>query len=177
MNTAMLVEKIKNKLVTLVVIIVTLIVFYKLYQNQNEQMDKIKELKRIEIKKISVLKNMQVTYQGLEAYKNLLTKVLEESVVSSLSDFARNIGMQVESFKPEARKANVDYVEFPFSLTVKAKGYHDLAKFVSKIENYAQVFVITNADISSDDAAGGEITARLSLSNIVFQGNENENKQ
>ncbi len=175
MNMEAIVEKIKNRLVALVMIVVTIVVIYKLYQNQNEQIEKINKLREIEIKKIAVLKDMQTTKQWLEAYKNLLTKVLEERVVSALSEFAKSVNMQVESFKPEIKKVNADYVEFPFTLTVKAKGYHDLAKFVSKIENYAQVLVITNADIASTDDRGSEITCRLSLSNIVFHNNENDN--
>lgn len=179
MSMVNIIENVKSKLLTVIVILVTLVIIYNFYKNQNEQIDSLKEMQSIEIKKLTVLKNIQATQQELEAYKRLLTKVLEDSIISSLSDFAKSVDVQVESFKPESKKVNNDYVEFPFILTVKAKSYHNLAKFVSKIENYAQVFVITNADIDSVDNRKTDITARISLSNIVFLENENnnENKQ
>jgi len=176
MNLENIIEKVKSKLATLIIIVITLVVLYNLYQNQNAQIDKYKEMQNIEIKKKSVLKNIQITQQELGAYKKLLTKVLEDTVISSLSEFAKSVNVEVASFKPEQKKTNKDYIEFPFTLLAKAKTYHDLAKFVSKIENYTQVLVITNADITSLDSRGSEITARLSLSNIVLLGNENENK-
>lgn len=176
MNSTDFVEKIKGMLISWIIFAVTLFVIFNFYQKQNEQIDKIKESQNIEIKKVSLLKKIQATHQELEAYKKLLTKVLEDSVISSLSGFAKVFNVQVESFKPEAKKLNKDYVEFPFTLLVKANGYHDLARFISRIESYPQVFIITNLDINSVDNRESNITARLTLSNIVFLGNENDKK-
>jgi len=169
-------DKLKGKLINLVVIIATATVVYNLYQYQNKQLAQLKKDQVTETKKLTLLENMKANQAELDSYKKLLTQVPENSIINTLSNFAKSENVQVESFKPEEQKRGSDYTEVSFNLRVTAKNYHDLAKFISKIENYSQVFIIGQADINTNDSEGKGVKANLRLSNIAYPENVNAKK-
>ena len=55
----------------------------------------------------------------------------------------------------------------PFDLTVKAPDYHALAKFINKLENSKEVYVVDAIDISPLDSDSG-LKVNLTVSSIIM---------
>jgi Tfp pilus assembly protein PilO len=162
------IDKHKNRILSLAIIIFAVIVAFNfIYQNKMRQMQALKEKVDTESKKNAVLENISQLEQRINVYKGYLAKKDATSVMSIISNIAAEATVKIVSIKPGKEVVNPEYTKLPFELSVSAKDYHTLGRFISGLENYETVFVVENINIATGSDKK-ELDVSLVVSSITY---------
>jgi len=159
-------NKYKNKIFNIAVIILALIFASNIYKKQARDIEALKGMRDVEIKKNKALDSISQLEKKINAYKNLFTKKDASLVINTTGNIAKELGIRIVSIRPGAEQRYPDYIKLPFDLVVSSFSYHTLGKFISKLESCQYVYVIEVVDIKFESQTG-ELRVNLKLNNIV----------
>ena len=69
--------------------------------------------------------------------------------------------MNIVSIRPIGEVANEDYVRYPLTLTVEAKDYHILSKFINNLEVHKDVYMVSRLSMKLDTGGSGPSKRRM----------------
>jgi len=92
--------------------------------------------------------------KAAEAQFNIVMKALPEkkeipALLDNISQAARDAGLDITKFKPNAEKPREFYAEVPISVNVSGN-YHNVAMFFDKISNLPRIVTIDSIKMSPD---------------------------
>ena len=92
--------------------------------------------------------------KAAEAQFNIVMKALPEkkeipALLDNISQAARDAGLDITKFQPNAEKAKEFYAEVPISINVSGN-YHNVAMFFDKISNLPRIVTIDSVKMSPD---------------------------
>jgi len=164
----------KNKLFNLGIIFLLLYVVFQIYIYGNKQESRLIKQREKELKKNKVIENITSLEKVMEGYKKALVKQDLGSIMDTMSNIAKSSSIKILSIKPLNEETYVDYSRFSFAITAKAPNYHVLADFISKVENYRDVYFVDEVTIassesdSSKDSGSTELKVSLRISTISY---------
>lgn len=158
----------KNKIFNLLLLVLTaMIAFNLIYKKQSAEIGTVEARKETEIKKNKLLGQIGQSEKKINAYKELLGKKNSGAVIKAINDMARESDLKIVSIRPGQEQVFPEYIKFPYDLTVNSDNYHDLGKFISKLESFKDVYVIDAMNIASGIGEKG-LTVTLKISSIAF---------
>jgi len=163
-----LTTKHKNKIINSTIIILALIISSNIYKKQNHEMELLKKKQDIEIKKNEIIKNISQFTIRIKSYKNLLTKKDISSIITNISEMAKQSGIKIVSIRPESEQEFPNYIKFPFILALSAADYNAIGKFIGKVESYQDVYIVEALNIRPSEVLTMELTVNLKLSSVAF---------
>lgn len=169
------ISKYNKNILNIVIIIIALVFSSVIFNNQNETIKKLQSKIIKEEKKIVLLKKISELEKISADYKKLFGEVEPSTVINSITTIAKRYGISVVSVKPEQEKKVSFYMRYPYRLSISAKGYHEIGRFIAALENYNQVFIVDSFEMKMPTnikkAAGdtGEVTVELKLAAISLQ--------
>jgi type IV pilus assembly protein PilO len=92
--------------------------------------------------------------KAAEAQFNIVMKALPEkkeipALLSNISQAARDAGLDITKFQPNAEKPKEFYAEVPISINVSGN-YHNVAMFFDKISNLPRIVTISAVKMTPD---------------------------
>ncbi|MBU0504183.1 MAG: type 4a pilus biogenesis protein PilO [Candidatus Omnitrophota bacterium] len=144
----MQIETIKEKFFDILIIGLALIIANNIYKAQGKVIVSLKERKQIELKRLDVLKDVNRSYERINSIKSFVNNKDISLIVNSLTDIAKDCHIQIDSLKPGKDEEASGYVIYPFELSVSAGSYHNLGKFISRLESSADFYIIRSLDFS-----------------------------
>ncbi len=156
----------KNKFLNIGIIILVIFSASYIYSKQNQELDSLNKKKEQEIKRNSMLESINQGEKRADAYKQFFTAKELGEVVDDMTNIARDTRVQLLSVKPGAKEKHSEYIKTSFLISVKAADYHALGVFVSKIENYKDLYLVEGVNINSSDfnASGSNEEQQLDVS-------------
>lgn len=142
-------SKNKDKIINVGVILVALVAALYLFNMQNQQMVSLEESKNEEMKKSEVIESLGRVEKRIETYKKVFTGKDLGSVIDAMTDIAKDTKVNVISVKPGIEQRQPDYVKSSFLIVIRAADYHALGNFISKLENYKDLFLVEELNITS----------------------------
>ena len=117
------------------------------YKTLAEKLDKAR-------KTAKQLNYYRTKMKAAEAQFNIVMKALPEkeeipALLAGISQAARDAGLDITSFEPNAEKSKEFYAEVPISIRVSG-GYHNVAMFFDKISNLPRIVTIDAANMVPD---------------------------
>lgn len=169
MEASQLINKIKDNAFNVAIILLAFLISYNIYKKQNQEFSILFETKAGEFKKNEILGRIMGLEKKIEVYKNFLRDKDENLLMRSINEIARAADVRIVSIRPSFQQVVSEYIlEYPFELTVETEDYHALGRFISKVENYADFYLVEQLNIQY--AADTEkLTAKLRLSYVVFK--------
>jgi Tfp pilus assembly protein PilO len=86
---------------------------------------------------------------------------------------AREFSVKISMIKPAEEGAFPLYTKYPFELTVEADNYHQIGKFISKIETNPNIYTVgslaMHPQVNNQGNQPGKITASLKISTVLFK--------
>lgn len=169
MEVSQLFTKLKSNAFNVSIILFAFLISYNTYKKQNSQIAMLLETKATEAKKSVILEEIGGLEKRIDLYKNFLNYRDEGAVINLINEIAGNMGIKIVSIKPAAQEADYDYlIKHPFALTVETKDSHALGKFLSRIENHSDFYLVDALNILSGQDEE-KLTVNLSLSYVVFK--------
>ena len=153
----------KNKVFNLAIIFLLLFISLQIYSSGNKQERHLMEQKERELKKKKVIENITSLEKTMEEYKKALVKQDLGSIMDTMSALAKASSVEILSVKPINEETYADYARFSFAITAKATNYHALADFISKVENYKDIYFVDEVTIASSEAGSSEDSGYTAL--------------
>lgn len=154
-----IINKNKDKALSAVVIIIALIIAANIYKGQVKLMESIKSQKEIEIKRNDALTEISSLQKKMNSYKDNLGKKDANSIINTINKIAQEVGVSIDSIRPQDEVGDSTYTQYSFRLILKAESYHLIGKFISRIESDPAVYIVGDIKIRSKAAAGGSFSA------------------
>lgn len=173
MFSADLIDKYKSNIANLATIIILVVISINVYKTQSRNIAALNERQEVEAKKNKVLENisqLQKKIDGLTAFVN--NKDLYETI-NNLNVMAREFSVKITSIKPAGQVDAALYTKFPFELIIEADNYHQIGKFIGKIESSPNIYRVESLDLHPpQDTQGGKpqkMVANLKIDTILFK--------
>lgn len=159
-------KKVKDNFISVLIIAICSMIAFKTYNKNCAALEQLKQVDEQEQKKNGVLQEisaMEKSFQGLRE------KINNKEITSSiyvLSTLAKNADVKIGSIKPMDQQQLEVFTRFPFELSVSAKDYHKLGRFVSILENAQEFYTVELLEITGNDE---QVTAHLVVSTLLVQ--------
>jgi len=166
-------SKNKNKIINAGVILLAIFIALYLYGMQNQQLDSLVENKNEEIKKSEVIESLNRVEKRIDSYKQTFNRKDLGSVIGAMTDIAKDTRVKVISVKPGAEQQYAEYIRTSFLIVVRVADYHALGLFISKVENYKDLFLVEDVNITTvsnnqaDKKAEKDLDISLKISTIT----------
>lgn len=142
LNTSELLQKHKNKLVNAAVIVFALIVANNIYGVYARKLEVLQVQTENEIRKNEVLSTISQSEKKVNAYKQLINSKDLSAVLNTISNLAKDFSVSIISVRPRGEVNYSAYTRYGYEMTVLAKDYHALGKFISKLEASPDIFMV-----------------------------------
>lgn len=162
----------KNKIIHAIIIISAIILASNLYKSQTRDIPSLKTKKELEIKKIRVLGDINELTKIINFYKDLINKKDVSSVINTFNSIANSSDINIVTVRPIREQVYPLYIKYPFELIVRTAHYDNLGRFISKLENNPDIYIIDSIRIRGTNVRGQdlvELTANLKLSTVIFK--------
>lgn len=164
----------KNRILNIGIIVLGLIVANNIYKTQNNQIISLKESKDRELKKNGILVDISAQDKRLKSYKSFLNKKDISLVIDNIGDIAKDSNSKIVSIRPEPAQPYALYVRYTFNLTVNVNDYLALGRFISKLENSYDVYMVESLNVTPrfegpQDTPLRGLTVNLKVSTYLYK--------
>jgi len=160
------IKKHQNWVLNILIIILALFISFNIYKKQNKEILSLNAQKEIEIKKNAEFEAIGRLEEKNKYFKNSLSKKDAGLTIDTISNIAKELGIKIISIRPEAELKFAQYNKAPFEISLAINNYHDLGKFISKMENSNDVYVIETIKAQRESKGKG-LSVNLRLSSIA----------
>ena len=165
-----LVNQYKNRVLNIAVIIIALIIAVNIYKSQARAIAALRESKDTELKKNTVLTSLSLSEKDINHYKEVINKKSISSVINKIGNIANEAGVKITSLRPEQEAVKDYYLKYPFALSVKAKTYHEIGRFISKLEAHPDIYMVELIEIKNEaeESQGKGLVADIKVSTVLL---------
>ncbi len=173
----------KKKIFGIGIIIITIVVALVIHKSQTKKVESLHAQKDAELKKNEILTEIGRSEKTIKLYGNILGKKDPASVMNALSSIAKESKVTMVSIKADSEENRSLYIRSPFSLVIEANSYHAIGKFISKVENNADIYFVDAISIKAREESqtpdkestqvpkpANKLIVNLILSIIAFKG-------
>ena len=167
MEVQEIMEKYKSQLLNVIVIGLALFVAFKIYSNQAQAVANLRAQKDNETKKMAIFKDIQDNQERLRIYKAYINQKDLSSVITIITDIAKQAAVDVISVRPAQEEAKEFYTRYPLNVIITAESYHNLADFIARLESDPSIFAVeelrvTTSSLSEDGSEALKADLRVS---------------
>lgn len=165
----------RKKLISnIVVVLAALLIAFKTYSGQEKQIQAFKKEKAAEIEKNRVVEKIAQLEGRLNSYKRFLNKKDAQESITKLNDIARKSAVNIMSILPQRAAEGPYYTVYPVNLSLAARDYHTLAKFINELEKDNDLYLINMLNIRprySTDASEhySELQIEMQISAVLYK--------
>lgn len=167
MNAIELINKNKGAFFNITLILLSLFISIKIYKSQGKTIESLREQTLEESKKNEVLLDILSLEKKIGLYKDLLHKKDATVALSTLDNLAKESNINILSIRPYPVEEFTDYIKISFELSLNAPNYHSLGKFISRIENQQDVYMIDSLSIRANNELKG-LNVSLKVNTIAL---------
>ena len=160
--------KSNNMIFNLIIIIVALVGAIKIYQNQAKTMESWKARISDEQAKQKIGQNINYLDNRLALIRKQYFHKDKSVFMNNINTTAKELGMQIISFKPAVEQFSPNYIKPEFGFTVFAPNFEALANFVNKLEVNPDFYLIEALDLFyTEEGQNKGLTANFLVSSIA----------
>lgn len=162
----------KGRIFTIGIFIFALMVSGILYKSQTSTLELLTARKDAEIKKNTTLNKIKQLEKTIGSYAGLLPKEDPSLIANTISNIAKESGVEIISLEPGRGEKEKLYIRYPFTANLQAVSYHAIAKFISKLEGRIGLYSVEAIGISLSgiDTPADKLTVNLTFNIIAFTG-------
>lgn len=174
----------KKNYFSIAMVIFTIITSLVINKSQEKKIESLSIERDAEMKKSQALLDISNSEKAMKSLKNTLAKKDIVSVTDILTNTAKASNIALVSVKKSSEENQALYTSSRFICVIGADSYHDIGKFISKIENHPGIFYIDAMSVNaaqeeSPEADKGlfriqkeknKLNVDLILSIIAFKG-------
>ena len=162
----------RDLMVFVILLCLGVVIGANFYSAQMRELSKIKTSISEEKKKNELIPKINKALNTLDAYKKRLQKKDASFFMNKVAGFGQESNIRINSLTPGSAQERDTFVKQPLALSAEAT-YHQLGKFISKIENSPEFLRVERMSVSTAGRSGEETEKIvLTLSNIYLKDNK-----
>lgn len=138
----------KNKVINIAILIAALFFARNIYEQQLKVADSLQERKVTEEKKNVVLTDIRQLEKKIKGYKDFVNSKDISVAMNIISEIAQNFSINVISIRPGIEQERPLYTRHFLNLKLEATNYHDIGKFISKLESRSELYSVETLKIT-----------------------------
>ncbi len=150
MSDTVLTAKIKENGLTAVILIAAVVISWKVYQGKEKEIQAIMSQKAVEEEKNAVLDQIGMREKKLEKLKKDINNKEPTTGMDRIGDLAKSVPVQISKINPLKEIVSGVYTRYPYELTLSAKDYHQIGKFISLLENSPDTYMVEDLVIHNN---------------------------
>lgn len=172
LSTPFSIEKSKKSILNIAIVILALIISVNIYKGQVKDVTDLIQRRESSLKNNVLLQEISQLEKKIDSYKTAINNKDMSAIINTLNTIAGNSGVELVSIRPKPAEDYPVYVKYGFTLNITTKRYHDLAKFISQVENSSDIYVIERfgVGITIDADKNKGLAAELILNTVLFKG-------
>jgi hypothetical protein len=162
----------KNKVVNSVILILALLLAHNIYQQQLRTADSLRQRKEVEQKKNAVLEDIRLLERKIKGYKDFVNRKDISVSMNIMSEIAQQFSINVISIRPDRELEDPLYTRHFFALKLETDNYHNLGKFISRLESRRELYSVEKLKILpkySFDMTRKWLNVDLTVSTILLK--------
>jgi len=160
-------DKYKNIFLNLALLAIAIIFAFKVYSRQSGETVVLNNNIAEEKKKNVVFENISKLEKRFRAYQKAVPNEEMTNIINALNGIAKDAGVRLTSIRPAPEQRKTAYTKKFFQLSASVPDYLALGRFVSRLENHSDLFIIENAQIGYNGQNQG-MDVNFSVSKVVF---------
>lgn len=166
-NIRNLISQPKNHLFSIAIIVLVLILTKNSFKNQINKIESFKAKIELEKKKNEKLLFIDKLTKKFESLKKMVNNKDLSKIINRVGDLAKSSSVTIISIRPLDETMSGPYVKHSFGLAIVADSFHSIGKFISKLENHSDIFMIESLSIRlGSEGKRGQVQV-METSNIV----------
>lgn len=169
-----LITKQKNNILHLAILMLSVIIAVNIYKGQVKKIASLNEKKEAAQRKNALLQDISRFEKRIDLYKGVINNKDVSAIINTLSNIAKDSSVRIISIRPRPETDYPAYIKYYFSLSVTAKDYHTIGKFIGRLENSTDIYIIDNVDMGilpkAGEDRGDKVSVDLMLSTILLKG-------
>ena len=166
-----------SQIVSLLLLVIAGLVAINLYQKQNKKIDQIRYIQDEEKKKNEILLRIRELKKRTEVYKQRFKQRDRSEIIDTITNLATATGVKIISLKPQEKSQSATkgeiYDKVFFHLSISVNSYHQLGKFISKLENNPIIIIVESLRVrepsSTSAAAQRDESEELKVELIISE--------
>jgi hypothetical protein len=164
-------------------IVLSLIASLIINKGQSKKIESLTVVRDAEMKKSEILTDLSNSERAIKSLASTLARKDIVSVTDILTNTAKDSNVTLVSIKKNSEENRPLYTSSRFICAIGANTYHDIGKFIGKLENHPGVFYIDAISMKAQDEGLGtdkglsqvekiksKLNVDLILSIIAFKG-------
>lgn len=151
LNSRELIRHSKNNALTVAALVIALVIARNGYRSERSQIENLKkQIENAKMKNTELLRIEKIRVK-LQEFRTLINNKNISLAINKIGGLAKASAVNILIIKPGKEETLSSYVKYPFDLTISAKTYHAIGKFVSILENSDDIYVIKEMSIKASD--------------------------
>lgn len=152
-------DKHKNIIVNLLLVALAIFLAVKIYKGQDEKVNGLREARSTELNKNTLLSEISGLEKKINSFKKFLNQKDSSDALNKISSIAGAQGVKITSIRPQPEISYNIYSKLPFKLSLEAKNYHQLGRFISALESSPYIYSVESMVITpAEKGQGVELT-------------------
>jgi len=172
-----------SQIANLVILLIAGLVALNIYQRQNKKIDSVLKLHKDQSEKNELLLRIGDVNKIMESFQESFGPRDRREIINTITNIARSSGVDIIALRPQERAKKVKseiYDKVFFDVDIQANNYHEIGKFLSRLESNPIIFIAESIIIEpvSDtrktkktelDIELEKLGARLTISQLFFK--------
>jgi Tfp pilus assembly protein PilO len=173
-DNEVIINKLKGNLIGVLCVIAAFFIAFKVYRGKESEIQALKNQRVNEEKKNEVLVQIsQLEKKLAELQDNVNNKDISQ-VLDKIGDFANVASVKIVKIVPLKDSVSGVYTKYPYELSLSAKNYHQIGKFISLLESSPDIYMIDDLFINNSSVGDkSSVSASLTVYTIMVKNENN----
>lgn len=141
----------KNIILNLILVLAAIFISLRIYAYQQKNIDLLDKKKADELNKNKMAEEISQSEKRIIACRDYLNKKDVNSVIGTIGELAASSSIKLISVRPEKEQVLQVYIKQPFTLSLAVPDYHTLGKFIAKLENHPDIYIVKSISVMPND--------------------------
>ena len=156
-----------NQIINIVILCVAGLVAINIFKGQNKKINELRQTQEEQKQKNELLYRMGDLKNRIEFYKEKFKRRDRREIINTITSLATATGVKIISLTPleqipwDIKSKSEIYDKVFFKLAIQVNSYHQLGRFISRLENNAVMFAVNSLGLTLPLGRKIELAAEL----------------
>ncbi len=156
----------------LTIIGIAVVLCLGIYQKDKTALTALESQIDTEKSKNIALKSLEMVDKMSFKYKELINNKDIEKSVDVIQEMASRANVKIDSLNSKSEEYGDVFVSYPYALSLTAKNFHEIGKFLSLLESHSNIYIIRDLKIKPVQNFDGEydsVKAEISVFTVLLR--------
>jgi hypothetical protein len=143
-----------NQIINIVILCLAGLVAINIFKGQNKKINELRQIQEEQKQKNEILYRIGDLKNRIEFYKEKFKRRDRREIINTITSLATATGVKIISLTPveqipgDIKSKSEIYDKVFFKLAIQVESYHQLGRFISRLENNAVMFAVNSFGLS-----------------------------